>query len=492
MKRIAITPGFFFIMLLILASCSKDESGLKVDPVDTTDGKEPVPFNINDLHDTYGALAPLSNRSQWGPYNVHDPSIIKAGEYYYSYSTDAAYGTEVPPGIQVRRSKDLIEWKFIGWAMSSSPFRAMDFIKNNGGVPFNSYWAPCIKKTGNEYRLYFSLSSPSPRLSVIGLLTSSSPEGPWTERGLVVMSLNNNSVQTNAIDPAVIVDKSGQHFMYYGSAWDGIYVLKLDPVTGLAAVSGDKGKRIAQRGFTGGVINGNIEGPEIIYHPELDKYFLFVAYDWLETKYNVRVARGDSPEGPFYDFNGQNINTELDNGPMILAPYKFKDHGGWQGVSHPSVFSEGDQFYLAHQGRPGIDRFFMVMHVRKIFWTENGWPVVSPERYAGTEQTPVLKEEIHGAWEKIVLSYRIVPGFAEEQTSPDFQVATDLVVNSDGTLDDNAGTWSYVSPFLTMSWKNGYTDRVVVERGRDWEKKNANALIFTGLNNEGTAVWGKK
>jgi arabinan endo-1,5-alpha-L-arabinosidase len=108
-------------------------------------------------------------------------------------------------------------------------------------------------KVGTEYRLYFSLSSAVSRLSVIGLATSSAPEGPWTEKGLVVTSKNDPTTQTNAIDPTVVVTSAGDYWMYYGSAYDGIYSLKLNPATGLALTGGDKGTRIAQRGFTGSV-----------------------------------------------------------------------------------------------------------------------------------------------------------------------------------------------------------------------------------------------
>lgn len=485
-----------YIVIVVLSgiflSCSKDEAEVTPPPLDTTDVELP-PFDIDNISDTYADIAPLENSWRWGPYNTHDPSVIKHNGYFYSYSTDAAYGVEPPAGIQIRKSEDLINWKFVGWALSGLPKQGSDFIKGQGGTPFNSLWAPYIMKVGDEFRLYYSLSSPTPRLSTIGLLTSSNPEGPWTERGLVVTSRAGNSIQTNAIDPTVIVDKQGQHWMYYGSAWDGIYILKLNASTGLAATSGDKGHRIVQRGFTGNSINGNIEGPEIIYNSAFDKYYLFIAYDWLETKYNVRVARSDSPEGPFLDFDGDDVNTEEDNEPMILAPYKFMNHGGWQGTSHPSVFEDQGQFYMAHQGRAGVNKYFMVMHVRKIFWTEDGWPIVSPQRYAGTEQTPVTREELIGTWEHIVLGYEVVPGYAEEQISPNFQEATSLVLNNDGTANsDVSGTWTYEAPWIEFTWANGYIDKVIVERGRDWENQEADALVFTGLNNEGTAVWGKK
>jgi arabinan endo-1,5-alpha-L-arabinosidase len=311
----------------------------------------------------------------------------------------------------------------------------------------------------------------------------------------VVTSANDASIQTNAIDPTVIATNSGEYYMYYGSAWDGIYVLKLDPSTGLAASSGDKGTRIANRGFTSGAYNGNIEAPEIIYNAELKKYYLFIAYDWLSTKYNTRVCRADNPTGPFYDFNGADANTSIDHGPMITAPYKFTGHAGWQGVSHVSVFDDGaGQYFIAHQGRPSANIYFMDLHVRKLFWTAEGWPVASPERYAWESNDAIAKDSLVGTWDYIVLNYKVVPGYEAEQSSPDLQVATTLSVKSDGTVSNGTrtGTWTYSAPTLQISWSDGLTDKVDVHRGHDWEKSGRPAtFLFTGLNNNGTAVWGK-
>jgi len=350
-----------------------------------------------------------------------------------------------------------------------------------------------VIKVGSQFRLYYSLSCSVPRLSVIGLATATNPDGPWTEQGLVVVSKDDATTQTNAIDPTVVITPGGEHWMYYGSAWDGIYVLKLNPTTGLAQNSGDKGTRIAQRGFTGPTVNGNIEGAEIIYNAEQSKYYLFIAYDWLETKYNVRVARSSSPQGPFLDYNGNDVNNVADDGPMILAPYQFQGHGGWQGTAHCAVFADNGQYYMAHQGRPGIDKYFMVMHVRKIFWMENGWPVVSPERYANVPQTAVASADLAGNWEQIVLGYQVVPGYANEQTSPNFQVATNLTLNADGKINGAAAnTWTYTAPWLTLNWNSGaFVDKLHVSRERDWENKDT-TIVITGLNQFGTAIWGKK
>ncbi|MBD1365087.1 arabinan endo-1,5-alpha-L-arabinosidase [Mucilaginibacter sp. ZT4R22] len=479
---------------LLASACSKkDVTPGDIKPVDTTKPVTPA-FDINTINDTYADVAPFTFFTKWTVYNVHDPSVKKFGDYYYSYSTDVGYGVDVRLGLQIRRSKDLVKWEFVGWVFNSLPAKGAQFIQNLGGTPFNALWAPYVLKVGSEYRLYYSLSSAVARLSVIGMATASSPEGPWVEKDLVVTSANDAAVQTNAIDPTVVVTPAGEQYMYYGSAWDGIYMLKLNASTGLAAASGDKGKRIANRGFTGGKYNGNIEGAEVIYNPTLNKYFIFIAYDWLQTKYNVRVGRGDNPEGPFYDYNGNDLNTNEDHGPMILAPYQFAGHGGWQGTAHCAVFDDGNgQYYMAHQGRPAVNSFFMDLHVRKISFTPDGWPVVSPERYANVTQTAVAATDLAGDWEMINLNYHIVPGYSAEQVSADLQSSVAIKLNTGGTITGAVtGTWAYTAPWVDIALSDGSTAKIKVERERDWENKIATTLIFTGLDNHGTAVWGKK
>lgn len=80
----------------------------------------------NPWADDYSSLSPMESYQSWGTYNVHDPSCRKIGDYYYMYSTDAIFRENrkeakekgVPLGfIQMRRSKDLVHWEFLGWAL---------------------------------------------------------------------------------------------------------------------------------------------------------------------------------------------------------------------------------------------------------------------------------------------------------------------------------------------------------------------------------------
>src|SRR4051794_36344309 len=175
---------------ILIASCSKGKNDRRPTPtVDTTPAPPTnTPFDINSIADTYGNIADFSYYTKWSVYNVHDPSIFKDGDCYYCYSTDVAYGTAVRSGIQIHKSKDLVEWQFVGWVFNGIPTLGANYIKSQGGTPNDGLWAPYILKHGSEYRLYYSLASNASRVSCIGLATASSPAGPWTEKGIAVVS----------------------------------------------------------------------------------------------------------------------------------------------------------------------------------------------------------------------------------------------------------------------------------------------------------------
>ena len=447
----------------------------------------------NPYPDTYGGLSSFDDAGAWGPYNVHDPAMLSDGEYVYAYSTDVAFGRAMErAGIQVRRSRDLVDWEFCGWAVDGRPSQALAWIDAHGGGAFENVWAPFALRHEGQYRLYYSLSSRVAKNSVIGLLTGPSPLGPWKEAGLVVTS-QETEPGTNAIDPSVVITPEGEHWLLYGSAWDGIYALQLEAETGLAMHESDRGIRVVQRGSTNGHVNGNLEGPEIFYHPGFDKYYLFYAYDWLFTKYNVRVARADRPEGPYADAAGRPVNDGHDRGAMILAPYRFDGHEGWQGVAHCGVVEHAGRYFLASQGRPVERPHFMVMHCRQLYWTDDGWPVVSPQRYAGMSGGTIAHDELPGNWELIEFDYRVVPGFAREQVDPDLNESQPIRLHRAGSVDAEAWrSWRVEGRSLVLRRSADAGEvRLLLDTGWDWERQRP-TLVATGLNELGYAVWLKR
>ena len=60
------------------------------------------------------------NRDENPLFESHDPSMMwdPISEMYYSYSTDTAITSIYQQGIPIRRSKDLVNFEFVGYALS--------------------------------------------------------------------------------------------------------------------------------------------------------------------------------------------------------------------------------------------------------------------------------------------------------------------------------------------------------------------------------------
>ena len=434
------------------------------------------PAEPTAIPDTGGYLWQFQYHDQWGVYNTHDPAGVQVGDTHYVFSTDMAVGYSVPPrvGLQIRSSTDLIDWDFVGWVFDSIPQAAYDHVTNAGGVPPDSMWAPDAAIVGGELRLYYSVSSFGTQNSYIGLVTTTDPGGPWVDQGAVVTSTDADpNTAANAIDPCLVVSQMGEHWLIYGSFFGGIFALELDPSTG---------KPLAPQTPT--LIARNaawaLEGGHVIYHPGLGKYYLFVSYGNLYNTYNVRVGRSDNPEGPYVDFFGVDMALSTDNTPMILKGYAFANHNGWQGTGHNGILERDGEFYMMHNARPVIDPNWSQLFVRKILWTNDGWPVVSPERYAGEVSQSVPESAIPGTWEHMQL-----PAGA----------GTNVTFLSGGWINTAGGadTWQMLDgTTMRLSWSNGaVVDTVKVSAAWDWENWNR-ALVYSGLNQAGAAVWGKR
>ncbi len=427
----------------------------------------------------------LNDESRWTVNNAHDPAIIQTDQGYYVYSTDVRVAGEPKPGVMVRKSTDLIHWTWVGQALPGIPQEASDWT---GAV---NLWAPDVIKVGDTYRMYYSASSFGSTRSAIGLQTSTSPEGPWTDEGIVVKTDAQEKDRLNAIDANPALDADGKMWMVYGSFFDGIYIAELDPATGKFKQDG-YGKRIAARDRD--TADGAVEGPYIIYHPTFKKYYLFVSYDSLFEDYNVRVGRSDAITGPYTDANGRNLlDTEhlpqYEVGTKLLGGYRFSEGEGWIAPGHNSVLQDGDDYYIVHHARGETDKHWPYLHVRKMLWTSGGWPVVSPERYAGEKEQPIPQSMLAGIWEGMAMD----PSVNGQVQSVPFTLTGKGKIEA----ENGAGTWTFDGKqTLTLTWRaspwgGASTEEMKLLPAWDWER-NQPVLVMTGMNDHGIAVWGKQ
>ena len=428
-------------------------------------------FEGPGFFDTYHEI--WSQRNLWSIYNVHDPTVLKTDDGFVMYNTDVSMGNVHPVGLAKRTSPDLVNWTWEGTAFDGAPESAMEWmLEQRPDYNPTSLWAPFLIKAGDEYRLYYSMSVFGQTISFMGLATSESAIGPWEDKGMVITTVASDN--KNAIDPSVIIDReTGQHWMAYGSYWTGIYIVELDPETGLLLNPGDYGVNVARRG------GSSLEGAEFAYRNGW--YYLFVSYGWLEDSYNIRVGRSQTPEGPYSDFHGTPMLESTNNFPLVLRPYRFNHHEGWQGTGHCSVFQDGDKYYMAHQGRTSTAIYNMVLHLREIFWIDD-WPVVSPQRYAAVPQCEINEKDLAGMWEHMLL------------TTGGGLARPDIIELDKGNTINNSqsNAWTLEGDTLTLSWNNGqYIDRLIVSWGWDWENRFV-TLVYTGMNENSLNIWGKK
>ena len=501
-KKLFIRSQWFILIGLTLLCCTQ----LFLNSCRSAESFTPS-YQANPWKDDYTSLSKMEHYQSWGTYNVHDPACRKVGDTYYMYSTDAIFAENkkeaaeknVPMGfIQVRKSNDLIHWDFVGWAFPEIPQEAVQWVhQQTDGKGADNIWAPYMIPYGDGFRLYYSVSAFGLNTSYIGMAEGPTPEGPWTQKGCVVKTKTSDAM--NAVDPSIIEDKkTGKWWMHYGSYFGGLFCVEVNPETGLAMEEHDKGHLIARRA---NYEKDNLEAPEIMYNAELDKYYLFTSYDPLMTTYNVRVAYANTPDGPFYDMEGNDIKDTTNNVPVITAPYRFDNHNGWAGTGHCGVVDcEDGTYFMVHQGRLSPENHLMNLHVRQIFFTENGWPVVSPQRYLASQERKINKNDLVGKWEIIrILPPPLIRDLSAGQilwgegSLKKGEQAESIVISfeNNGKADEASWNFNERKQLLNIISDKEAINNLIVFTGHDWENEK-NTLLLTGLDENGYSVWGKK
>lgn len=456
----------------------------------------------NPWPDRYENVATPDSMDFWAAYNVHDPCVRKFGDTYYCYSTDAAWFPPRPAGdttkrkerkqhkwgnIPMRKSKDLVNWEFAGFAFDSIPSEAWQWVYPiSGNKTSRGLWAPFVYQEGNTYRMYYCLSTFGEKVSYIGLAESKSPLGPWQPKGCVVKT--DSSSVMNAIDPSIIENhETGQLWMVYGSFFGGLFAVELNRQTGLTLTDGDQGHLVAHRA---NYQVDNMEAPEVIYNPNTKKYYLFVSYGPLVTTYNVRVSMADKPEGPYTDYLGVDPRGEVNTFPILTAPYRFENHAGWQGMAHCTCFDDGNgNYYLASQGRLQSEPGMMDLCIRRMDFRSDGWPMVSPERYAGDKDIQLSQSDLYGEYEIIHIKDNYVEkelhdGQSNELLEDEVNKSTKVTISSNNISDFDKGSF-------TLTLDNCKVEGVKSYIGHDWENQKT-TILFTGIDNQGFTIWGKR
>lgn len=310
-------------------------------------------------------ILPLPSFSQVERIQVHDPVMIKQGDTFYLFCTGM--------GITMWSSSDMVKWKKEKQVFEKAPAWAVEAIPGYSGHT----WAPDISFHNEQYYLYYSVSAFGKNTSCIGVainktLNPNDPLYQWIDHGKVVQSVPGRDMW-NAIDPNLMLDDSGTPWLVFGSFWEGIKLVKLNPEM-TAPAEPQEWHTVAARPrdyYTDEKNAGesSIEAPFLF---KKDKYYyLFVSFDFccrgLESNYKVVVGRSENIIGPFVDKNG--FKMIYGGGTTVLT-----GNNNWPGVGHNAAYTFDGQDYIIYHGYDARDQGKPKLLIDKLNWNADGWP----------------------------------------------------------------------------------------------------------------------
>lgn len=490
--------------------------------------------------------------------SVHDPSIIKVDDTYYVFGSHVA----------AAKSTDLKNWDyFVNNTVGANTL--LGNIQDNFSDVFewagngdttdvgamgiwapDVYFSPVYKNadgTEGAYLMYFSLSTgqdiPGEEhyRSLIGLAVSKDIEGPYVYKDTVIYTGFRNQVDDkgywthtdfndvfpnatprseyfrsdgrfnfdhfpNAIDPTIVDTHDGKTYMTYGSWNGGVWVLEIDPVSGLIInrpqTYGDHDDPRFDAYFGTKIYGGfwqTGEGPYLRYHEPTGYYHLYITYGTLDQQgtYNMRFFRSKNILGPYLDIQGNEAHL-LNNrdvsrmGNKILGSIDFEAHQtieekgsffSYRVPGHNSVYydTENGIDYLVFHTRFKDKGEGHEVRVHQILFNDEGWPLIPLERYHG--ETIQKNVDVSGTYLMVNQG---------QDTNPVSKPSFGVTLEKDGSITGaHTGSWSMDGEILTVTLGRDTFQGYVLNQATpltDWHVDHTITLI----NEKGVSVLGAR
>ncbi len=231
-----------------------------------------------------------------------DPDMIRVGEDFYLTGTTM----HSMPGLPVLRSKDLVNWEFMSYAMQRLDLGPEFRLEDGKNVYGQGIWAPSFRYHDGTFYIFSNVNKHTTQI-----FSAKDPRGPWQHR----------QMKRTLHDLSVLFDDDGKVYVIWG--YRGIKFAQLNDTLD-DIVPGTEREIIPETAGMGeGVHFYKIDG----------KYFIVSA--WYAGRMRMPAARADKPEGP-YEVN-QAISIDEDFG----LPQGNRLADAWA-RSKPFVIRPGD------------------------------------------------------------------------------------------------------------------------------------------------------
>ncbi len=261
------------------------------------------------------ACSPAARAQTWTPDNGNgtftnplfyeefsDPDMIRVGADFYLTGTTM----HSMPGLPVLRSKDLVNWEFMSYAMQRLDLGPAFRLEDGKNIYGQGIWAPSFRYHDGTFYIFSNVNGQTTQI-----FSAKDPRGPWQHR----------SMKRALHDLSVLFDDDGKVYAIWG--YRGIQFAQLNDALDDIIPETEREIIPETAGMGEGVHFYKIDG----------KYFIVSA--WYAGRMRMPAARADKPEGP-YEVN-QAISIDEDFG----LPQGNRLADAWA-RSKPYVIRPGD------------------------------------------------------------------------------------------------------------------------------------------------------
>jgi beta-xylosidase len=277
-----------------------------------------------------------------------DPDVIRVDDDFYL----TASSFNCAPGLPILHSKDLVNWRIIGYALQAVPPADSFRVPHYG----RGVWAPAIRFHKGEFWIYYG----DPDFGIF-MVKARRPEGPWEPPVLVRKA-------KGWIDPCPFWDSDGSAYIVHAWAKSRAGFNSILTVNRMNL----EGTAILENGVT--VFDGKrghptIEGPKLYFRDGY--YYIFAPAGGVKSGWQT-VLRAKNIYGPYEDRIVMAQGRTAVNGPH---------QGGWVELA------SGESWFLHFQDK-GI--FGRIVHLQPLRW-EGGWPVIGSDADGDGRGEPVAR-----------------------------------------------------------------------------------------------------
>ncbi|MGJ4728345.1 glycoside hydrolase family 43 protein [Luteimonas sp. SDU101] len=137
-----------------------------------------------------------------------DPDLIRVDAWFYMTGTTM----HAVPGLPLLRSRDLVNWEFVSYAMPSFPDGPEYRLEDGQDLYGQGIWAPVLRYRDGRFHIFSNINERG-----VHVFTATDPAGPWTR----------SVIDRNLHDLSVLFDDDGRVWAVFG--YNEVRLIELEP-----------------------------------------------------------------------------------------------------------------------------------------------------------------------------------------------------------------------------------------------------------------------